>query len=492
MEQYFIPVATVVTLLLLAGCIVLLIRYRGLRQRYGGIADVDAAVVKSQRELATLAAEHEQKLSEQKRALDTLSDEYRKAKSTYDALRHEISLVEENLEDISFGLYNPHYDFQTSDDYKAALDKIREQQKAMVRADAAARFEKEWTVSGSRAEGARMQKQYTKLMLRAFNGECEAAVANVTWNNVTRMEERVRKSFEALNKLGGVMTVSITPAYRDLKLEELRLKHELEEKCRAEKEEQRRIREQMREEEQARREIERAREDAEEEESRYEKALVEARAKVAAAQGAALETLGSRIKELEEHLRVAHEQKERAVSRAQLTRSGHVYIISNLGSFGERVVKIGMTRRLEPLERIKELSDASVPFDFDVHAILYSEDAPALEANLQAAFWDKRINLVNPRKEFFATSVDEVETVMRSKGLSAVLTKLAEARDYRETLSLRNAATPISTANTTAFPDELLVGSSRGGPAPSSSATDARKPMTSTALTLRDLGEHAR
>jgi len=130
--------------------------------------------------------------------------------------------------------------------------------------------------------------------------------------------------------------------------------------------------------------------------------------------------------------------KERAISRAQITKSGHVYIISNIGSFGEEIFKIGMTRRLEPVDRIKELSDASVPFDFDIHAMIYSENAPSLENILHTHFDKKRVNLVNPRREFFYISLDEIEKICNQEGLKVELTKVAEARQYRETLALRN------------------------------------------------------
>src|SRR5262249_23653092 len=161
------------------------------------------------------------------------------------------------------------------------------------------------------------------------------------------------KAFESINKLGGVMEVSISPAYLELKLNELRLTHELEEKLHDEQEEQRRIREQIRDEERAQREIEQAREEAEKEEGRYERALEKARAEAAKATGAQLDTLNLKIHELQERLDEAHQQRERAISRAQLTKSGHVYVISNVGSFGEHVYKIGMTRRLNPTERVQ-------------------------------------------------------------------------------------------------------------------------------------------
>jgi hypothetical protein len=414
-------------------------RRRGnvLAAKYGPIIGVEEAVRRSREVVLKLEADAERLAVEQRRQRETFGQEYASAKVVYDRLRAEIAILEEHIEDLSIGLYQPHYDFDSSEKYRQELDRIRAQQKELVRLKQAATAGVEWSVGGSRREGERMQNQYLKLMLRAFNGECDAAVAKVAWNNVTTMEQRIRKGFEAINALGGVMQMKITVAYLDIRLAELWLEHEYEEKKRAEVEEQRRIKEQMREEERALREAERAKREAEEEESRNEKALERARAELALAQGAALARLQERIGHLDAALQRARELKERATTMAQLTRSGHVYVISNLGSFGENVFKIGMTRRLEPLDRIKELGDASVPFDFDVHAMIYCEDAPSLEGALHAAFADRCINLVNPRKEFFAVSIDEIEEAARARGVTAELTKLAEARDYRETLAKR-------------------------------------------------------
>lgn len=333
--------------------------------------------------------------------------------------------------------------------------------KALVREGRATRALVQWTVGGSRREGERMQKQLMKLMLRAFNGESDAAIAKVTWNNATQMEERIRKAFDAINEQGTVMQVSITPEYRDLALAELRLEHELAEKKREEAEEQRRIREQMREEERAQRELERAQEEAAAEEGRYEKALARAHADIAKANAEQAAVIGARIAQLEAQLAEAHAKAERAKSMAQMTRSGHVYIISNLGSFGETVYKIGMTRRLEPLDRVKELSDASVPFEFDMHGLVWAEDAPALENALHRHFDRHRVNLVNPRKEFFRVEIEQIEAFLEQRGLSIQLTKLVEAREYRESLALRLQEAPsASSAAATgpipeAFPESL-------------------------------------
>jgi chromosome segregation ATPase len=400
-------------------------------ERYSGIADANASLDEAKKQLESFQAQSDQRKSQ-------FGREYESALKKYNDLKSEVALLEENLEDISYGLYKPHFTFETSDEYKTALDKLRDDERLMIREGRATVCPTAWTVSGSRRDGERMVKQYNKVMLRAFNGECDAAVANVTWNNIDKMEMRVRKSFEGVNQLGDVTKVSITHEYLALKIKELQLTHEYEEKRYQEKEEQRKIRERIRDEEKAQREIEKAKETAEEEEAKYAKALERARKEALEATGAQLEKLTEQVKAFESKLDEARKHKERAVARAQLTKSGFVYIISNIGSFGERIYKIGMTRRLEPMERIAELGDASVPFPFDVHAMLYSDDAPALEGALQQLVAERQVNLVNPRKEFYEdVSLDEVEAFVRSRGLSAQFITVPEAREYRKTLAIR-------------------------------------------------------
>jgi hypothetical protein len=438
--------------------VVLYRRFRALRTRYAAVIDIDVAVAKSKAELESAVAAAEKAQADhqrQREALardlaaaqdlaakqrEALNQKYAAALATYERLLREVALLEENLEDISFGIYKPHFSFESSDAYKQELERIRSRQKALVKNNQAATCAIEWEVRGSKREGARMQKQYLKLMLRAFNGETDAAVARVTWNNITRMEERIRKAHQAINELGGVMQMSISAEYLDLMLTELRLEFELQEKKHEEVEEQRRIKEQMREEEKAQREAERARKEAEEEEARYQKALEKARAEMEKAKGAALAQLKLKTEQLGLALQKAHEMKDKATSMAQLTRSGHVYVISNIGSFGENVFKIGMTRRLEPMDRVRELGDASVPFEFDVHAMMYSEDAPSLEGSFHEHFNSRRVNMVNERKEFFAVSLNEIEEFAQQHGLNIELTKLAEAKEYRQTLSLKEAS----------------------------------------------------
>ena len=458
-----IVVVFIVVALLVTACVSLFLKYRALRFRFADVLSADDEVQKA-KEAARVITDNAhdevrraaQEVERNKGEAHALNGTYIEARALYDRLKSEIDSFEGSLEDISFGLYKPHYDFQSSDQYREHLDKIRDQQKAILHNGSAASCSVQWNVGGSSRDGARMQKQYTKLMLRAFNGECDAVVARVSWNNATRMEERIKKAFDAINDLGGVMQISLTKDYLGLKIDELRLEFEYEEKKHAEVEEQRRIKDQMREEAEAQRELEKAKEEAEAEETRFQKALDKARADVAKAKGEQLAKLNERIAQLAERLQEAQEMKQRAVSRAQLTKSGHVYIISNVGSFGENVVKIGMTRRLEPVERVKELGNASVPFPFDVHAMVYSEDAPALENELHRFFHSKRVNQVNVHKEYFTATLQEIEGFVSKKNLPVQVTKLAEAREYRETLALRAKNEAASAAPTPPpFPAQL-------------------------------------
>ena len=412
--------------------------------KYKDIINVDSEVSKRKAALETLGSKLSELEKVYKNKDSALNQDYLQHKAIYENLRKEVSLLEENLENISYGLYKPHYDYKTSEEFKQNLEKIIDRQRQEIKNETATYCSGNWEVRGSKTEGAKMTKHYSKLMLRAFNGECDAAIAKVRWNNIDNMEARIGKAFEAINKLGSTLQITVTKEYFDLKLQELQLEFELEEKLYQEKEEQRKIREQMREEEKAQREIEKARQEAEEEEVRNEKALQKAKAEIEKAKGQELERLTEKIKMLEENLQKAHVLKERAISRAQLTKSGHVYIISNIGSFGDTVYKIGMTRRLEPMDRIDELGDASVPFDFDVHGLIYSENAPELENILQKKLESKRLNLVNRRAEFFNTTIDELEAIVNESNLNIQLTKMAEAKEYRETLSLKEVQTRVT------------------------------------------------
>lgn len=423
-----------------------------LREEYGNIIDKDIEIKQRQTAIRELTDRRESLESEYKSRFTELSNEYLKNRALYDSLTHEVKMLEETLEMQSFGIYKPHYDYSTSEEFKRQLEIVIDRQKTLIKQETAAVCTTQWRINNSIKEGEKQTKQYTKLMLRAFNGECDSIMGKVRWNNITTMEERIRKAFDAINRLGTVHNSHITDEYLQLKFQELFLTFEYQEKLYQEKEEQRRIQEQIREEEKVQREIEQAKKDAEVEEKRYQKALEKARAELEKATDEEMTELNEKIASLQTQLTAAQELKERAISRAQVTKSGHVYVISNIGSFGESVFKIGMTRRLEPFDRIKELGDASVPFPFDVHAMIYSDDAPSLESRLHGFFEQRRVNLVNNRKEFFGISIADIDEFSRMNDLSFTITKLAEAKEYRETLALREDAN--KKANQTVIEDE--------------------------------------
>ncbi len=174
--------------------------------------------------------------------------------------------------------------------------------------------------------------------------------------------------------------------------------------------------------------------------------------------GAKLGRLTQQVSQFEAKLDEARRKKERAIARAQLTKSGFVYVISNIGAFGEGVFKIGMTRRLEPMDRIYELSGAAVPFPYDLHAMLYSDDAPKLEHEIHYLFRDRRLNRVNARREFFGgIAMEEIEGFVRLKGLSAQFLQIPEAREYRQTLTMRQQAKEVQPPAEQNFPEQLFT-----------------------------------
>jgi hypothetical protein len=384
-----------------------------------------------------LLAQKSSQIGETEKKLQELNETYQKGLALHQTLEHEIALYQDGLEISSYGLHKPQFPFDTSEKFKHELELNYEKQKRLIKDDKAVVCNTEWTVGGSKVEGRRMTNQYKKLMLFAFNGECDGLIAKVKWNNASKTKERIKKAFDAINKLGVTQNVFITQDFLQLKLDELALTYEYEQKKYEEKEEQRLIREQMREEEKAQRELEKAQREAEDEERRFQKALEKAKQELQGANTVNASVLQEQIKELEQKLQAAHDRKERAIAQAQLTKVGHIYVISNVGSFGENVYKIGMTRRLDPLDRVRELGDASVPFQFDIHAIIYSDNAPQLEYELHRKFADRRLNRVNHKKEFFKVSLEEIEAFVKQHANAEIeFTKLAEAREYRETLSM--------------------------------------------------------
>lgn len=349
-------------------------------------------------------------------------------------LEQEIISIEDTLEMESFGLYKPRYDFASSLTYKAELEGIRNTQKQMIKEKQATFFSDSWTVDGSLAKGKKMTNDNIKQILRSFNNECEAAITKVKYSNLAQIEKRIMKSFEQLNKMNESVRVSIRPGYLDLKLQELNLAYEYERKKQEEKEELRAQREQEREEKAFQKEIQSKKKIIDKDITHYKNMVKELEAKLKSATDDKFD-IQQQIAQFEAKMTEKENEKEELNYRKAHAYAGYVYIISNIGAFGEDVFKIGVTRRLEPLERISELSSASVPFKFDVHALIFSHEAYQLENELHQHFNDFRINKVNNRKEFFKVPLSEIEKkLLEYKDVTIDFVKTPDAEEYRQSL----------------------------------------------------------
>jgi hypothetical protein len=276
-----------------------------------------------------------------------------------------------------------------------------------------------------------------RFVVDAFNGKVDSILSRAKVDNFGTLQQEIKDAAALVNHNGSAFrNARILKEYIDARIDELVWAVRTYELREREKEEQRQIREQMREEEKARREYERAMRDAAKEQDLIRRAMEKAQSQIARATEAQKAQFEAQLAELEEKLRQAEEKNQRALSMAQQTKAGHVYIISNIGSFGEHVYKVGLTRRLEPLDRVRELGDASVPFSFDVHAMIWSEDAPELERTLHRKFFEAQVNKVNPRKEFFRVGLADLRATVEDMGLNVSWTMTAAAAQYRESLAI--------------------------------------------------------
>lgn len=427
-------------------------------KKYSGLISIEKKI-----------ADETNKLNSLNQNLVELNSKYTTSKAIYDNLISEIKLYQEDIDLINYGVYERAYEFETSEEYTLKLLEVKEKQKQLFRDNKAITSNVDEIYYTSKysfltSSYRKSINNYKKIISNAFNNEADKLITKVKWNNVNASIEKIKNLGFKINNYSrdfcgflllqnSVITgnytsdnfeerynnhmIVISDELINLKIEEIKLRHEYLQKKQDEKEEQKEIRARIREEERAQREFEKAKKEAELEEKRFQKALERAQKELGLVSGVELEKLNAQIIELQNNLQEAHEAKERAISRAQETKSGHVYIISNIGSFGENVYKIGMTRRLEPMDRVKELGDASVPFRFDLHALIYTKNAPELESLLQKEFNDRRINKVNYRKEYFKVTLDEIEQVIKEKYEKEVeFIKVPEAQEYRETKSI--------------------------------------------------------
>ena len=380
---------------------------------------------------------HKELLAVEKK-LEDFERRYIEKKRAFTNLQEDYIELEEEVLYQSYGVFQPMYDFATAHRYKEALADVRKRQKEMIRKKEATVHELDWEVNGSKQQGKKMTNDSIRLALRAFNNECDTIVSKVTIANFEASKKRMHKSQEMINRMNEINRVQITDEYVSLKEDELQLALEWELQKEREKEEARERRAAEREEKRIAKEIEEKKKTIEKEEKHFAQALEQMQLRLQETQeGEQMEALREKIRLMEQQLTEKKKEKEDLDYRSANTRAGYVYIVSNIGTLGEDVFKIGMTRRLEPMDRIQELSSASVPFKYDVHAMIFSEDAPALEKRLHEQFDEHRVNKVNMYKEFFKLPLEEIERAIAKYHDQTVEVKhVTPAEEYRETLAL--------------------------------------------------------
>ncbi|MFI3131845.1 DUF4041 domain-containing protein [Mammaliicoccus sciuri] len=392
---------------------------------------------KRETEIVRLNSDYEDKLQSKNLVLSNLDKEIKRNNEKIFKQNREI----ENLQQLINGYKEEHYfkeilvnhfeDTLTSKDLTDKLTMINLDEKDYIKKKLAINYFGE-------SDTKRVIDSQSKQILRSFNTECDSLYLNVNSKNYEAYHKKISNAFETLNRLYAIDSVEITRDYLKLKLEKLSLIHAKLLKIEQEKEIQREIKAQMREEERVRREIENEKKKIEKEEKQFNNEVNLLLKRLEKAQNTVeAEVYAEKIRSLELKISELEKDKKDVLNREANTRAGYVYIISNIGSFGENIYKIGMTRRLEPTERIKELGDASVPFEFDIHAMIFSDDAPKLEKILHNHFRDRELNKVNHRKEFFNVHVDEIEElVIKEHNNTVEFVKIPIADQYWESQRL--------------------------------------------------------
>lgn len=354
-------------------------------------------------------------------------------------LNEEIAVANDNLNLQEFGFFERQYNFSDSTKYKDRLDILRMEQKSMTKNGTAGRIVSPMLLDNSKSKGRAMQNQLIKAALRGFNGEADALLVKVSVVNIDNKIKALRKAFEQLNKMYSRNLIEITYQYLELKVEELRLAAEYELKKQEEKELLREQREKEREDKKLQAEIKAKRKQLEKDRDHFKKMVAKVTELLKEAKDDEVEELRRQLTEYQDRLSELDEIEEDIDYREGHATAGYVYVISNVGSFGEDVYKIGVTRRLEPLERIRELSSASVPFQFDVHALIFSEEAFALETELHNELANYKVNKVNGRKEYFKVSFDKIKGILAAhKELTVELNEMPAAFEYRQTKAIED------------------------------------------------------
>ena len=324
----------------------------------------------------------------------------------------------------SVGIYRYHHPLETAAAFKERLNELDGRIKALVKDGRAIEASNMFTFDNSLAKGRKMTSDLSKLMLRAYNAEAENSIRTLRVGNALTAKKRLDRSRDSIAKLGKMMEMHISDEFHQLRFEEIELTSDYLMMKQEEKEAAKEERARLREEKKAQQELEAQRQELEKEREHHLSVI------------AALKAQGADTSEAEAKLAEVDKSIEDNDFRAANIRAGYVYVISNVGAFGQNVVKIGLTRRLEPLDRVRELGGASVPFRFDVHALFFSDDAVTLETELHHHFADRALNKMNARKEFFFATPDEVRQVLEERvGNLLEFNEHPEATEYFQSVS---------------------------------------------------------
>ncbi|MCG3698845.1 DUF4041 domain-containing protein [Aliarcobacter butzleri] len=391
-------------------------------------------------ELETKMLELNTKIDKLEKDLDDKTNQYLDLENEISEIQDSIVLFSPTAHLIDLGFYEePKYLYETSERYKTEIQLVREKLKTLITNNETIDIPNNIIAIEDNSLSKKILSGQAKLMLRTFNIETDLLLLNLKVTNFAKTMERIEKIATDIEKSAISLKCGFNEEYIKLKLEECQLQYQFKLKQAAEQEEQKAIREQMAEEQKAIRDFERAIAKAQKDEQMYQDALELAKKQLQIADDKEKELLNMKIANLEAKLQDTIENEKRAKSMAEQTKRGYVYVISNIGSFGEDIYKIGMTRRLEPLDRVKELGDASVPFFFDVHALIFSEDAPKLEKELHKVFDNQRVNMINQRREFFNVTLEEIKKEVEKNHGEIEFTMIAQADEYRETLNIKNS-----------------------------------------------------
>lgn len=364
-----------------------------------------------------------------------LDDELKKRQSELKALQKEVIVLNDDLDLQEYGFFERKYKFSDSTKYKEELETLRKRQKQLVKDKKAGVIVRPMLLDNSKSKGRAMQNQLIKAMMRGFNGEVDAHLVKVTATNLSKKVDAVVKSFNQLNKMYSRNLVCLSNDYLELKISELQLAVEYELQKLEEKELLREQRAKEREDKKLQAELAAKRKQIEKDRKHFKQMLDNVEELLKTANEEEKEKLNLQLAEYQDKLSELDELEEDIDYREGHATAGYVYIISNIGAFGEDVYKIGVTRRLDPMERIRELGSASVPFQFDVHALIFSEEAFSLEKELHNRFEKNKINKVNGRKEYFKVPFSDIKAVLEEhKELAIELTEKAEAFEYRQSL----------------------------------------------------------